>query len=72
MEEVPLDTEKPQRELSWWPSGSDSMLPMQGAWVSSLVGELRSDMPHNTAKEKEKKKRKNSWILKSPRFGFKP
>ena len=26
--------------LPWWSSGWDSMLPMQGAWVQSLVGEL--------------------------------
>ena len=54
MEEVPLDTEKPQRELSWWPSGSDSMLPMQRAWVSSLVRELRSQMPHGVTKKEKK------------------
>ena len=28
--------------LPWWPSGEDSVLPMQGAWVPSLRGELRS------------------------------
>ena len=26
--------------LPWWPSGSDSRLPMQWAWAQSLVGEL--------------------------------
>ena len=26
--------------LFWWSSGQDSTLPMQGAWVPSLVGEL--------------------------------
>ena len=24
----------------WWSSGQESMLPVQGAWVRSLVGEL--------------------------------
>ena len=33
-------------ETSWQPSGSDSMLPTQGAQVQSLVGELRSHTPH--------------------------
>ena len=28
------------------------MLPMQGAWVQSLVGELRSHVLHNTTKAK--------------------
>jgi len=27
--------------LPWWYSGEDSMLPMQGGWVKSLMGELR-------------------------------
>ena len=27
-------------ELPWWSSGYDSMLPMWGAWVESLVREL--------------------------------
>ena len=26
--------------LPWWSSGQDYVLPMQGAWVQSLVGEL--------------------------------
>ena len=28
----------------------DSMLPTQGSWVSFLVGELRSGMPHSAVK----------------------
>ena len=28
--------------IPWWPSGSDSVLPLQGAWVRSVVEELRS------------------------------
>ena len=35
---------------SWWFSGYDSMLPLRGAQVGSLVGELRSHMPHSAAK----------------------
>ena len=33
-----------------------TLLPMQGEQVGSLVGELRSHMPHSTAKEKTKPK----------------
>ena len=42
-------------KLPWWPTGEDSVLPMQWAWVQSLVGELRSDMPHGMAKKKKLK-----------------
>ena len=35
------------------------MLPMQGAWVQSLVRELRSHMPYNSAKKKKLKKKWN-------------
>ena len=28
----------------WWSSGYHSVLPLQGAWFRSLVGELRSGM----------------------------
>ena len=30
--------------LPWQSSGWDSVLPMQGAWVQTLIGELRSCM----------------------------
>ena len=33
-----------------------TVLPMQGAWVQSLVRELRSHMLHSTAKKKKLKK----------------
>ena len=33
------------------------MLPLEGMWVQSLVGELRSCMPYTTAKRKKKKKK---------------
>ena len=36
--------------LSWWSSGYDTVLPVQGERVRSLVGELRSHMPQDTAK----------------------
>ena len=34
----------------WWSSGYDSVLPMQEAWVQSLVREQRSHMLHDMAK----------------------
>ena len=36
----------------WQSSGWDSVLPMQGARVRSLVGELRSHMTRGAAKNK--------------------
>ena len=36
--------------LPWKSSGKDSALPMQGAWVQSLVRELGSPMLHSAAK----------------------
>ena len=41
-------------ETSLGSSGEDSMLPLQGTMVRSLVGELRSCMPNG---QKKKKKR---------------
>ena len=57
---------KPQQRLTWQTSGSDSMLPMQAAWVLYLASKLRSWMPHCAAKKiKESKSRlptkKNPW-----------
>ena len=40
--------------------GLDSALPLQGAQVRSLVGELRSHMPHGKAKKKKEEKKKSS------------
>lgn len=40
--------------LPWWSSGWDSSLPTKGAWVRSLVGELRSFMPCSATKKKKK------------------
>ena len=37
----------------WWSSGWDSVLPLQGARVQSLVGELGSHMPRGTAEKKK-------------------
>ena len=42
--------------IPWWSSGWDSVLPLQGPQVRSLVGELRSHMPRGEAKIKKKKK----------------
>ena len=39
-------------ELSWQCSSWDSMLPVQGAQVQSLVRELRSHRPHGMAPKK--------------------
>ena len=44
--------------LPWCSSGEDSILPMQDAWVLSLVRELRSHMPHGTAKKEKIKFKK--------------
>ena len=30
-------------------------LPLQGAWVQTLVGELKPHVPHSVAKKKKKK-----------------
>jgi len=35
--------------LCWQPRGQDSMLPMQGAWVQSLLGEPGSCMSYDVA-----------------------
>ena len=37
----------------WRSSGQESVLPLQGAWVQSLVRELRSRMLHGMAKKKK-------------------
>ena len=41
--------------LPWCPVVKTSVLPLQGAGVQSLVRELRSCMPHSTAKKKKRK-----------------
>ena len=38
-----------------WSSGEDSVLPMQGVPVRSLVGKLRSHMQHGQKKRKRTK-----------------
>ena len=42
--------------LPWWPSGKDSVLPMRGAWVRSLVEELRSHVSCGVAKKNKKER----------------
>ena len=37
--------------------GEDSVLSSPGAWVQSLVRELRTRKPHSVVKKKEKKKK---------------
>ena len=37
--------------LPWRSSGEDSVLLLQGAWVRSLVGKLRSHVLHSAAKQ---------------------
>ena len=44
-EVIEIKKKKIRQGLSWWSSGYNSMLPMQGAEVRSLVRELRSHMP---------------------------
>ena len=44
---------------SWWSSGQGSALPLQEAWVPSLVWEIRSPMPHRATKVKLRKR--DSW-----------
>ena len=39
--------------LPWWSIGYDSVLSMQGAWVPSLIRELRSIMPPGIKKIKD-------------------
>ena len=46
------------RGLPWGSSGYDSVRPLQGAWVRSLVQELRSYKPHGVEKKKSRKKGK--------------
>ena len=40
--------------LPWWPGGYDSVLPMQGTWLWSLVGDLKSRMPCSMARKLKK------------------
>ena len=56
MEEFQLMNAKRMTEgLPWWSNGYDSVLPLQGARVLSLVRELRSHMPCGAAELKKKK-----------------
>ena len=38
----------------WWSSGKDSALLLQGAWILSLLGELRSHILSDLAKKEKK------------------
>ena len=53
--------------LPWQSRGQDPALPMQGLWVWSLVGELKSHMPRGAAKQnKTKHKQKKSAMNTNP------
>ena len=46
---------QPERDLlPWWSSVWDKALPMQGAWVPSMVGEPRCHIPCSVAKTKKR------------------
>lgn len=45
-----LKKEKYKSDSPGGPVIKDSVLPTQGSWVSFLVGELRSGMPHSKGK----------------------
>ena len=51
-----LDAEGGERGLPWWSSGEDPKLLLQGEWVRSLVGELRSYMSRTVARKIKIKK----------------
>ena len=53
-----------EQGLPWCSNGSNSKLPIQGAQFQSLVGELRSHMPHGVAKNKQTNKKETN---KSPK-----
>ena len=46
-------------EILWQSSGQGSLLPLQGAWIRSLVRELRSRKLCNTVKNKQNKREDN-------------
>ena len=49
--------------LPWRSSGLDSVLPLQGAWVRSLVGELRSPHTARCSKPPSQKKKPQARAL---------
>lgn len=53
------DAEITKHLMGDFPGGSvvDSLLPMQRAWVLSLIRELRSHMAHGMAQKKKKKEK---------------
>ena len=46
--------------IPWRSSSLDSVLPLQGAWVQSLVGQLSSHKPCDVVKKQKKSKEKIS------------
>ena len=59
----PYDCKESDTTEHRWSSGCNSMLPMQGSWVQSLVRELTSHMPCQVAKKFNLKKKKKSHEL---------
>ena len=51
-----MDAEGGEQGLPWWSSGEDSKLLLQGEWVRSLVGELRSYLSRTVARKIKIKK----------------
>ena len=50
-----LPQEKQEMGIPWWPSGWESVLLLQGAWVQSLVGELGSCKPRSQKKGRRRR-----------------
>ena len=50
LEFYPTERKRKTEGLPWWSSDKDSVLPMQGTWVCSLVGKLRSHILCSMAK----------------------
>ena len=75
MQKISIIDTAQKRERRDFPGGSvvkDSVLPLQGAWIRSLVGELRSHMLQGVAEKppKNKKPSNHSCISSSlyPRY----
>ena len=62
---IDLLTLEKREGFLWQSSGEDSVLSLQGAWVQSLVRELRSPKLYDQ-KGKEKKKEEREFSLPSP------
>ena len=63
----PTTLQRSCQGLPWWSSGLDSVLPLQGARVWSLVGELRS--PH-AAQYSQQRKKNNTQIVSDTSYNI--